>query len=429
MPSAKAQWELLQRILASPQLKRSARLRDFLRFVGQRSLQEDCSKIHEQEIGARVFGRPKNYDTSVDNIVRVNATELRKRIDSYFESDGAHEPLVLEIPRGSYIPIFRPRLSEPIPIPETKPTLVTPSPQAPVRPVPARPKGVFFLVSGALIASLVIACGALWTQNRSLRQALNPWGATPALGAFWSEILSANPETDVVVADTSFALLEDITRKPISLNDYLSRSYRHQLQSEELSADRKADLNLIVSRSFGSVGDFRVAQRVMALDRTAQKFHLFYAREYTPEQTKSNNVVLIGSRKSNPWVDLFEERMNFIIQYDPNTSTSFIKNRAPAPGEQQVYISPHAPESSVGYSVVAFLPNEGQTGKALIIEGTGSEATEAAGDFISSENQLSLLQKTLGTKKLPYFEVLLETKLVNSTPLDTKIIAYRAYGG
>jgi hypothetical protein len=73
-----------------------------LLFVGRRCLQDGCEQIHEQEIGAEVFGRSNGYDTSVDNIVRVNATELRKRIESYFEGEGADEPFILEIPRGSY---------------------------------------------------------------------------------------------------------------------------------------------------------------------------------------------------------------------------------------------------------------------------------------------------------------------------------------
>ena len=80
-------WELLQRVVTSPQLKRAARMREFLLFVGQRSLREGAAQIHEQEIGSVVFGRPAGYDTSADNIVRVNATDLRKRVDDYFATD------------------------------------------------------------------------------------------------------------------------------------------------------------------------------------------------------------------------------------------------------------------------------------------------------------------------------------------------------
>jgi hypothetical protein len=82
---------LIDRIAASAQFRRSARLREFLLYVGGQSLKDGCPDIHEQEIGAKVFGRSSTYDRSQDNIVRVTATELRKRIELYFASEGAHE--------------------------------------------------------------------------------------------------------------------------------------------------------------------------------------------------------------------------------------------------------------------------------------------------------------------------------------------------
>src|SRR5271168_5395350 len=103
---------LIGRVAASQQFRRSARLRDFLLYVGGQSLKEGCPEIHEQEIGAKVFGRAASYDRSQDNIVRVNATELRKRIELYFATEGVHEPLILEIPRGAYKPIFHRRSPE-----------------------------------------------------------------------------------------------------------------------------------------------------------------------------------------------------------------------------------------------------------------------------------------------------------------------------
>jgi hypothetical protein len=112
LPTIEERRALIERVAASEQFSRSTRLRDFLLYVGKQSLKEGCPEIHEQEIGARVFGRPASYDRSADNIVRVNATELRKRIESYFESTGVNEPLLFEIPRGGYRLVFRRRLAE-----------------------------------------------------------------------------------------------------------------------------------------------------------------------------------------------------------------------------------------------------------------------------------------------------------------------------
>src|ERR1035437_10494418 len=83
-PSIEERRALIERVAASSQFGRSARLRDFLLYVGGQSLKEGCPEIHEQEIGAKGFGGSTSYDRSQDNIVRVNATELRKRIELYF---------------------------------------------------------------------------------------------------------------------------------------------------------------------------------------------------------------------------------------------------------------------------------------------------------------------------------------------------------
>src|SRR6266446_6694389 len=125
-PSVDERRALIERVATSVHFRRSARLRDFLLYVGGQSLKDGCPEINEQEIGSKVFGRPSSYDRSQDNIVRVNATELRKRIELYFATEGAHEPLILEIPRGGYKPIFHRRL------PETRDDRPAPTPKTPL---------------------------------------------------------------------------------------------------------------------------------------------------------------------------------------------------------------------------------------------------------------------------------------------------------
>ena len=82
LPTIEERRALIERVAASEQFSRSARLRDFLLYVGKQSLKEGCPEIHEQEIGARVFGRPTSYDRSADNIVRVSAPRLAKTLES-----------------------------------------------------------------------------------------------------------------------------------------------------------------------------------------------------------------------------------------------------------------------------------------------------------------------------------------------------------
>src|SRR4051794_2305782 len=117
---------LLQRILWSRQIERSGRIREFLSYVCERSLADSTVEIHEQEIGHAVFGRSADYDTALDNIVRVTASQARRKLELYFASDGGSEPVLLEIPKGQYTPVFRPRTvaeAEAVPAPpQTEPS-------------------------------------------------------------------------------------------------------------------------------------------------------------------------------------------------------------------------------------------------------------------------------------------------------------------
>ena len=419
-------WLVLERTAASPALKRAARLREFLFYVGSKSLKEGRTGIHEQEIGQAVFGRRDSYDTSQDNIVRVSATELRKRVDAYFANEGREEPIVFDIPRGSYMPSFRLRVVE-----------VEQAPGGPVDPVAAEPPVPapaplsqwprLLLTAVSLVAIVLgVACVSLWRQNQSLTRRIYVWKDQPALAAFWSRFFASPQQTDIVLADTSFMLIEDMTRQSISLSDYLNRSYVAKVQSLT-GYGNPGLLASIPARDGGSFGDFRVAQRILALDPGASNVLLNYARDYSADDLKRNNVIIIGSRRSNPWVELFVGELNFDVEYDRNLDQALVKNLHPRPGEQAIYAQPANPYTTLGYSVIAFVPNPSHTANALLIEGTNSEATNAAGDFVTSEQSMQNFRSKLPGTRFTYFELLLRTSRVAGTPLQAEIVAYRTY--
>lgn len=425
-------FELLERICASNELKRAARLREFLRYVGQRSLEGDHAPISEHEIGQHVFGRLENYDTSVDNIVRVNASELRKRIAAYYATEGANEPILLDIARGNYTPVFslRPANVE-IDIEAQAPVSphdlheAEPASRPHVDGVSRRwpPRSFDF----AIIIMLAAVCIYLFHQNHEMENQFYGWKSAPALGPFWSGILESPRPTDVVVADTSIALVEDILKQRITLNDYLNHGYVQQIDSSDLQPELKTDLHIVASRSNGSLGDFRVAQRILAFDPVSGRTRLQFSRDYRPSAVKGDNVILIGSSRSNPWVNLFEDRLNFTIDYDPQLNEMLVRNRHPHSGESAAYIAPVNPSNSSGFGVIDYIPNDDHTADVLIVAGTTSEATEAAGDFITSEESFHLIQDRLHVRTLPYFEILLKTTKLAGTPLAAEVIAYRTF--
>ncbi|MGD0738824.1 MAG: hypothetical protein ABR957_04450 [Terracidiphilus sp.] len=434
LPDTGTCWALLERIASSSNVKRAARLQGLLFYLGKCSLKDGLDTVHEQRIGVEVFGRSHDYDTSDDNIVRTNVSELRKRVEAYFEGEGANEPLVVEIPRGSYLPVFRYRPVKPQiaieiaaakvlePVPANVVSISKPADAAPVvRSIIPQSRWVMILAA-VIIVALAATCIILRFQYRSLYRSMYPWQSQPAVAELWSNILDARPDTDIVLADASFGLLQDINKKSFQFNDYLSRSYISQLQTENASPDLHAVLSRISVWNLGDQDDFKLARRILALDPLGTKIHLYNARGYLPDLTKRDNVILIGGRISNPWDDLFEGHMNFVAKFSTDGPITVV-NRAPTGSELAVYTQ----TDSTQYCVVSYQPNPDHNGVVLLIEGTGAEATEAAGDFLLSDDQLSAFKKLLRADKFPYFDVLLKVSSVPGTPLTATVEAYRSY--
>ena len=430
--STDERWALIERVAASEQISRSVRLRDFLFYVGRQSLKEGCPEIHEQEIGAKVFGRPASYDRGSDNIVRVNATELRKRIEAYFKAAGAAEPLIFEIPRGGYRLVFQRRTQE---MPESVVPALAPQPVAEMAPpieVPIRDPSrssryVRRFLWPVVAVSLAVLCVVLVVENRAMEQALRPWDSQPALADFWSGFLDAHRQTDLVLPDDSASVMEDITGKPLTLGDYMSRGFIQQIQSSDMSVDRKQDAYQVLNHNLVTFGSVRAAQALSGEIPATYPHYLTLARYFTADQIKRDNVIFIGGRKAIPWDDLFDDKLNFVTDYDYQNASQIVRNRKPGPGEQPVYTVPLNSDNLIGYAVVACLPNPSQSGKVVILAGTDSDATGAAAAFLTSEEQMEKLRNTFHADRFPYFEVLLKTSRLSGTFFDAGVIAFRTY--
>jgi hypothetical protein len=428
-PSVEERRALIERVAASEQFSRSARLRDFLLYVGRQSLKEGCPEIHEQEIGAKVFGRPDFYDRASDNIVRVNATELRKRIESYFAQDGVNERIVFEIPRGAYKPVFRWRVPElGGSLPQPAPVLAQDAAQVAGTATGLHRRQGIYRIAWALVSlCLAVTCLLLYQQNRAMRAALHPWEGQPAVAAFWNSFLDPHRQTDIVLPDDSASVIEDITGNPIALGDYLSRGYIRQIQTSNLSDDRKADVYQVYNHNLVTFGAVRAAQTVLSEIPANDPRYLTLARNFTADEVKRDNVVLVGGQKSVPWDHLFDDELNFITDFDYAHGAQIVRNHSPKPGEQAVYSVPSGPNTFFGYAAIAYLPNPSRSGRVIILAGTDSDATGAAAAFLTSEDQMEMLRKTLHADRFPYFEVLLKTSRLSGTFFNAELLAYRAY--
>src|SRR6516165_2889445 len=97
----------LERVLASEGFGRNERLSRFLRFVVERHLEGRDSELKESLVAVEVFGRKPDCDPKLDSIVRSEAARLRSRLVEYYAREGSGEPLILELPKGGYTPLFR----------------------------------------------------------------------------------------------------------------------------------------------------------------------------------------------------------------------------------------------------------------------------------------------------------------------------------
>ena len=98
-----------ERMIASDVFSRSPQLGAFLRFVVEAVLHGKADRIKAYTIGVEVLRRDTRFDPQLDPIVRVEATRLRRAIERYYAGPGATDPLVIDLPRGSYVPTFRRR--------------------------------------------------------------------------------------------------------------------------------------------------------------------------------------------------------------------------------------------------------------------------------------------------------------------------------
>ena len=108
-PDPHAVRQQLERVLGSAGFARNERLSRFLRFVVDQSLEGRDSEIKESVIAIEVFGRNGDYDPKVDSIVRTEASRLRARLTEYYSGEGRNDPVVVELPKGRYVPVFRER--------------------------------------------------------------------------------------------------------------------------------------------------------------------------------------------------------------------------------------------------------------------------------------------------------------------------------
>jgi hypothetical protein len=410
---ADARWQLIERIVASPPFQKSARLRDLLCFLAERSLHGHTQDLTEHRIGSAVFGKAQDYSVVDDSSVRVHVRQLRLKLHEYFDGEGRSEPVIVEIPKGAYTTLFRNVGHDGV-----------------AEPVASGAGQVSWirLLPWALAALFLISTLAAWFRRPTATvPPPPPW----PLAALFD---STNNPVQLVVADINYGMLRLVDEQPVTLEQYLSASYRSGAAfTNAHPTARDERVNKYLSGSLlTSYADVVVVDTLLRLSGNSRdRLAVRSARELRPRDLEQGAFVFVGSPSSNPWVSYFQDKLNFREgEGKVGESLKFFQNVHPKPGEEATYQGlAFTGSSGEDYATISLLPLANGRGSVLILQGLQQEGTEAAGLFLADASNRQKLQEALGFSGSPsqpiYFEALIRTQAVAGAPNATSIVATR----
>jgi hypothetical protein len=137
----------------------------------------------------------------------------------------------------------------------------------------------------------------------------------------------------------------------------------------------------------------------------------------------------LGSIHTNPWVSLFDEKLNFRLEYTPKVDQSFVLNEQPFGNEQKRYLNGSDTAANYTYGTIAYLPSLDGAGHTLIIQGLNMAGTQAAAQILFNATAMKpILEKaSLPDGSLKSFEALIETSSIGAAAPTAEIIATRFY--
>jgi len=404
---------LVERVVAGSTLKNSPRLQELLQYLCECALNGPETPVKEQQIGIAVFGRNPGYDTNQDTIVRVGVSKLRKQLQQHFLSDGQHEPIIIEIPKGSYTPRFQPR--EEVYEDHTAP---------PAEPGPWRT--VALVLSVLLALSLAFAAWMGWRSFPSPAQKTVTAGPTPYQDHFWRQWLGNGRHTYVVTSDANVLFFSNLMGRTATLAEYRAQAYPFNLFDVYVKDPEVRELLTRYMRSYLTTTQDGIAAAQLAhmTSRYQLPYTVVYARDLRLQPEIRDNLILLGHRKGNPWVELFEDRMNFVFSWDPVTSSGMVLNRKPKPGERNRYPT----EGGRTYATVFCTPQPDEGATIIVLAGSDMTAIEVGARFMADEGASRKLHQALGigpNERIPPFELLLLARRVVNVPYEPELIAWR----
>jgi len=363
--------EQLKRLLAHRLFQHSKRYGSLLQYIVEHCLEGKKDGFKERTIGVEVFGRDPDYDTNSDPVVRVTATELRKRLAQYYVAAQHEGELRIDLPVGSYVPEFH--------LPEQK--------SSPVRKSRTRYWPVFLLLA------VILAGFAWWMKTRETNTAMD-W--------FWKPVLDSHGDVLICVAPSrSFNPRQSVPERPLTLGD-LHNFERYDVPMADLMALSRIS-GYLMSR--GKRYDFR--------NSASARLTEFRERP----------TVLVGGF-NNEWTMRLLPELRFSFEADSNLKVFSIKDNQNTARQWGVDFNLPYEKLTEDYGLISRVMSPTTEQMMVSVAGITGFGTVAAGEFLNSESNMQLLSKAAPPAwKGSNLQVVLKTRVIHGSRGPSHIVA------
>lgn len=434
----------VKEIVDGPAFKGSARSGQFLQYVVDQSIAGHFDSLKERLIGVELFGRSPSYDTGEDAIVRVTASDVRKRLLQHYGRNGASSEFRISLPLGSYIPeIVQDKPVGPnllASFPEPQEALTPSAVDHPVADTAQQPVGNLTTeptrgdaaekraTSPIWVLASVITLVAVGATGWALFFARLTHTEAHSVSPYpWSVLFNPSHATNLITSDPNIVALQEVAGSELSLSDYANHKYIPE--PNKLSPDVARFFKALLWGDNSAAGvDAPIAARIAALPHIGTAFNVLAARSIQfSDLKKDDNFIFLGSPRSDPWVTLFNDELDFRFVFDQTTGQEIIVDTHPRANESQRYV-PTALGWATGrsFAIIAFVQNPDQNGQVLLLAGADGEGTEAAGKLAADVPRLSsMLKNCTGSPSgtIQHFEILLQLNTMTGTPSNVDVVA------
>jgi hypothetical protein len=376
----------LELILASPSFHASKRSQQFLKYVVQYRLDGNEEPLKERAIGTEVFNRPADYATGDDSVVRVQAGEVRRRLEQYYQAPPADSLVHIGLPLGSYAPKFRwtsrpPQLLDETAAQEPDPLETDILPDQNSSSAQRNPKRYLWLTTlGCTVAFAAVFVG-FWVHQKVSSEAV--------LHEFWSPIF-ATPKPILICLPKpifyrpSLSLYKRTEKSPGEFDSEVDRmNGRPHLQPNDLIPWR--DVNEFYD--FGvSKGDVKAAFRLSSmLFKAGKDTEVRVGNDYGWDDLRNAQVVIIGAF-SNQWTMKITSGLHFAFAEDNGTFD--IQEQGPQGRAWSTQVDPRTSVVVTDYGLVSRLARS-TTGQFVVaVAGINASGSEAAAEVATSQEEL-----------------------------------------